>query len=192
MIGLNLGVIAAINIVDKSTPNSDGQINESGIDSDYRLRKTGSLVMSATFGAIVGYGIYVWNCIRQALARQSQFGTLSPQLLPYVTLVMSAAPFIGTRALYGIIYSFDYKNKDLNPMTGSFAVKLIFIVILQLGAVVCFLVGGWKSINVAREMNNGGRYETLNQGQRYEAYRGQSGNETGSGEAVPMVVKYRA
>lgn len=57
--------------------------------------------------------------------------------------------FVGVRVIYSVTYSFDHNNRSVSPITGSFAVKLVFVVLMQLFA--CFMSGAWKSRNVKNE-----------------------------------------
>jgi hypothetical protein len=61
--------------------------------------------------------------------------------------IVVAALFIGVRDIYGVVYVFDKKDAKLNPITGSLWVKVIFIVLAQLGAVLGMAISGWISRN---------------------------------------------
>ena len=54
---------------------------------------------------------------------------------------MPAALFTLVRAVYTVLYSFD-RSPKVSPVTGTFAVKVVLIFLVQLIATLCLTVGG--------------------------------------------------
>jgi len=63
---------------------------------------------------------------------------------------------VGIRSIYSVVYTFDHSSTALNPVTGSFAVKLILVVLVQLLAAAALIVGGYRARDIVD-----GRYSGL-------------------------------
>ena len=58
-------------------------------------------------------------------------------------------PFLGLRCVYSVLYTFDHKDAKLNPITGALWIKVVFVVLAPLGAVIGMSIAGWLSREVA-------------------------------------------
>lgn len=97
------------------------------LDTAHHLQEVGSVLLLAA------WSILVYLCLR--LCRDMGGLGVSAVLMVVVCLL------IGVRAVYAVVYAFDHSS-SLNPVTGEFAVKLVFIFLVQLAAVVLLLVQG--------------------------------------------------
>ncbi|OQU97906.1 hypothetical protein CLAIMM_03770 [Cladophialophora immunda] len=110
------------------------------------LRKVGVVLMFLAAIAEILYAVYVWSCVRRMTK-----AVRPPNLTSLAICTFVGGLFVGARAVYSVVYTFD-TNLDLNPITGTFVVKLIFIVLVQFLAVACLLGGAWLSRNIRRDM----------------------------------------
>ena len=51
---------------------------------------------------------------------------------------------------YSVVYAFAYSTK-MNPITGYFAIKLVFVFLMRLVVAVALFVGGLLSKKVAKD-----------------------------------------
>lgn len=91
---------------------------------------------------------------------------------PAGTLVIGsivALHFAAARVIYTVVYAFS-QSKSLNPITGSFYVKLFLISIVQICASLALIVGGLSSSNIKQERI----VERKESGQGFEGLREQT------------------
>ncbi|KIW85133.1 hypothetical protein Z517_00522 [Fonsecaea pedrosoi CBS 271.37] len=108
------------------------------------LRKLGVVLMLLAAIAEVIYAVCVWMAVRRTKVVRPV------NLLSLAGFTFVGGLFVGVRAVYSVIYTFD-TNPDLSPVTGKFVVKLIFIVGVQFSAVACLICGAWLTRNVRRD-----------------------------------------
>jgi len=68
--------------------------------------------------------------------------------------IIIALPFAAVRVIYSVVYAFS-DSKTLSPITGSFAVKLILISLVQIFASLLLVIAGLSSRNVNAKRNTG-------------------------------------
>ena len=141
IVGMVLVIIGTVNLYSHSKP-----LSHSKIQSDNHLREAGACIITAVWLALATYSLFVYMKVK----RTPELHSL--KLGRYAACVVAAVPFIGVRALYTVVYTFDQGDKSLSPITGSFAVKLVLVVLVQLLAVVAFIAGGWISRGLAHEI----------------------------------------
>jgi hypothetical protein len=73
----------------------------------------------------------------------------SPILLRNWTLV--ALLFGGAKVVYSSVYTLDHTDTAINPINGSFAIKVVLVVGVQLFAAVAMVIGGWMSLGIVSE-----------------------------------------
>ncbi|KAH6657512.1 hypothetical protein BKA67DRAFT_643507 [Truncatella angustata] len=80
--------------------------------------------------------------------RSSALGPNHPITRPARLMIFSAAaaiPFQLVRLAYNTTYAFDHLPL-LDPIMGSFAVRLILLFFMQLGVSLALIAGGWSSM----------------------------------------------
>ena len=73
-----------------------------------------------------------------------------------VTGVLGAVTMLFARIIYSIVYGFTLKP-SLSPFTGSLAVKVVLIFMVQLLAALCIGTVGFITRNLARDSMRSGR-----------------------------------
>ncbi|KIW10876.1 hypothetical protein PV08_10175 [Exophiala spinifera] len=141
----------------------------SDIEHAHTLQETGTILILVTW---IGQ---VYLCARLCVTR----GVLTP-----VSVSLGVACiFVGVRCVYGVVYAFDHsRSSPVNPVTGSFAVKVTLVVLVQLVVVVALLVVGFLTRDIARDHGvkrrwwrrggRGGWYTTTSSGGPVEIDRG--------------------
>jgi hypothetical protein len=116
----------------------------SDIKRDDDLRKAGVIILLILWIILTHYSVHVLKVARDAVGFPA-----SQAMVQTLVCIVVAALFIGIRDIYGVVYVFDMKDAKLNPITGSLWVKVIFIVLVQLSAVLALAASGWISRNKA-------------------------------------------
>lgn len=147
---LHVVTIAAIALIAVGTANLSHDAGTSKYDTDLKLRKIGSIILLLAFFAITVHAAWILVNHRlgeNALAKKLLYGTLP------------ALPLIFARLIYTIVYSFASPTsptfRALNPETASIAIRVIFIFLLPLLAVLGLIGGGIASRQLPR--SGGGR-----------------------------------
>lgn len=125
---------------------SKDQNDPEELDHDHKLQKTGYLMLLLVFFVNAAYAVYTIVRLQQVNPR-SQVRQASKLMI----WVIAACPAIGVRTIYGVVYAFNYDDADLNPTTGSFAVRFTLIFLMQLIAALLLGVGGTVSMNIRKE-----------------------------------------
>ena len=141
IVGMVLVIVGTVNLYSHSKP-----LSSSKIQSDNHLREAGACIITAVWIGLAAYSLFVYMKVKKTPELHST------KMGRYAACVIAAVPFIGARALYTVVYTFDHGDNSLSPITGSFAVKLVLVVLVQLLAVLAFIAGGWMTRGLAREM----------------------------------------
>ena len=144
--GIGIVIAGTVNLIDDLEPKSGATSND--IKKDENLREAGSIVLLVVWINLLAYAI--WLC-KTIVSRRSP---VRSTLRWFSLSIVVAATFVGVRALYGVVYSFDHNDATLNPVTGSFAVKLVLIVLVQLLAVMSLVAGAWKTKDIKTIFRN--------------------------------------
>ncbi|KAJ9611336.1 hypothetical protein H2200_004520 [Cladophialophora chaetospira] len=117
---VHAGAIAGIAVVAVgATKLFDKNATHSEINTGHAMFKAGAIILVLTWIILGATSLQL-------------FFTLKRQ--PMLSLLMvSAWAFIGVRAVYSVVYAFD-ESPSLSPFTGTFVVKLVLIVLVQLFA----------------------------------------------------------
>jgi len=138
-------VLAAIGGSSLGKPQTD----KNNYANDHKKQEAGSVILFAVWILMCLYAFSIHRMTRQsAPAGASVKARASASRM--LTLTVASAPFIGVRALYGIIYSFDH-SPSVSPVKGTFAVRFVLIFLVQLLAVAGLIVGGVLSRHIVTE-----------------------------------------
>lgn len=105
------------------------------------LNQIGNLVMLFVLFAACGW---MWPTFRKIL----RYNTCHPNAEPARHLFwagVAATPFGIARIGYNTVYAF-VRRSALDPVMGSFAVKLVLVFGMWVGASVALCVGGWRGV----------------------------------------------
>ena len=138
-----LVVKGTIDLIDDTKPDSGA--SQDDLDSDYHIREVGSVILLLLWLSVALYAGLIFRTISRTTS------PIRTALRTFAMATVIGSIFVGVRAIYSVAYSFDHDDRSLSPITGSFAVKLVFVVLMQLFAVLCFMAGAWKSRNVKSE-----------------------------------------
>jgi hypothetical protein len=135
--GIVLAAVGGSNLV--NPPSSSNNIN-----TDMSLLKAGYLILLLV---VVCLGIYAARILLR-LRRAPTVRVYNKSAMYLASFAGIALAFALVRVIYSIVFAFK-RTPDLNPFTGTFAVKLIFIFLVQIIAASCLMVGGILSDNMA-------------------------------------------
>ncbi|KAH8669058.1 hypothetical protein BX600DRAFT_266674 [Xylariales sp. PMI_506] len=113
--------------------------NSSGVVSE-NLNQTGNCMMLFVMFYLLYWLWPTWK--HMASAR------LHPRYRSAVSMILATAvgiPFHLVRLAYNTFYAFHH-NAELDPITGSFATRFIFIFCMQLGASLALVAAGWMGM----------------------------------------------
>lgn len=142
VLGMVLAIVAALKLVPSGTT-----ITESEYHTDEKLRSAGAVILMVVWAFLAQYALYLIYVARNV--RKSSSGRIN--FTPMLTWLAFAVPAAGLRCVSLILYAFDNKDTELNPMTGALWVKVIFIFLATLGAVVNMCISGWVSRNISND-----------------------------------------
>lgn len=132
-LGMVLLIIGSIRLAEDTDSKS--------IKTAQTLRKVGAIVLLALWAALALYALFLARLNRRNASRGDTINCLAP----LIGCIIASTPFIAVRCIYSVIYVFDSSSTTLNPLTGALWVKVIFVVLAPLAAVVCLCAGGWVS-----------------------------------------------
>lgn len=151
--GIVLIIVGSVNLFSHAKTQTQEDVRH-----DDTLRSAGAVILAVLWLTLVSYCLWLNVQARKKVARRSV------RNLAACTLV--AAAFVGVKVLYAVVYTFDHEDLDLNPVTGSFAVKVVFGVGVMVAAVVMMVVGGWMSLGFAKQKKHGLVHGALHGGER--------------------------
>lgn len=159
-LSLHLVTVSAVAIVAVGASNLAKDAGTSKYSTDLELRKVGSILLLVAFLAIAAHASWIFLRHRaspNSMARRLLYSSLPP------------LPLIFSRLIYTIVYSFaapsSHTFRALNPATASIAIRVVFILLLPLLAVLSLIVGGLLSRRLAR-------HEEERRPQSIEGYQG--------------------
>jgi hypothetical protein len=126
-----------------SSSNLSNDTSTSKYTTDLKLRKAGALLLLLAFLAIAVYA--VWILVRHR--RSGTKGDRKARNLLYGALVV--LPFVFVRLVYTVVYEFvrpgTETSRALSPLTASIAIRVAFVLLVPLFAVVGLVLGGLLS-----------------------------------------------
>lgn len=132
--GMVLLIIGTVNLF-SATSNKD-------LQNDDKLRSAGAVILLVLHLGMIQYaGWLLYRCIQMS-------GRLSRSVLTLAKWTIVAGLVILVKVAYAVAYTFDHKDTSLNPVTGSFVVKVLLVVVVFLVAVIVLVVGGWMSKDI--------------------------------------------
>ncbi|KAF2482463.1 hypothetical protein BDY17DRAFT_324743 [Neohortaea acidophila] len=131
-------ILVIIGTVELYSASSTSQLH-----TDDSLRSAGAVILVVLWGLLLNYAIYLLRRCRQLE------GQLVRGLSDYIYWTQIAAVFIGVKMVYVVVYTFDHNDASLSPVTGSFAIKVIFTFLTSFLAALSFTIGGWRSLHIA-------------------------------------------
>ncbi|KAL6240832.1 hypothetical protein RBB50_012247 [Rhinocladiella similis] len=127
--GIALAASGASNLANSNATASD-------IDHAHTLQETGvTLILITWLGE-------TYMCSRLCMT----LGIFSPASVS----LSASCLLVGARCIYSVVYAFDH-SPSVNPITGSFAIKVILVFLVQLVAVVALLIVGFVTRDIARD-----------------------------------------
>ena len=133
-VGMVLLILGSIHLAEaKSTSDANAA---------YKLRSAGAVLWFVTWLALIQYVAWLFFRYRGLQHKIPR----SVAALRNWTLV--ALLFSGAKAIYAAVYTLDHADTGINPITGSFAIKVVLVVGVQFFAVVAMMVGGWLSLSI--------------------------------------------
>ena len=124
---------------------SSNALTTSERNSALTLRKVGMVLLLLLLASLAVYAVFLTTLSRRAASVPRGFTPLLGGLL-------TSIPFLAIRDVFAAVSVFDPNNNNLNSVTGALWVKVIFIVLAPMIAVLLWCLGGWMSRNIARQI----------------------------------------
>lgn len=112
------------------------------IKTDQVMQEVGSLLLLLATILLILLNIQVLLNLHKTSINSRQRSTEKAGTLAIGTLI--ALHFATVRVIYSVVYAFTHSTM-LSPVTGSFAVKLCLITLVQLGAALALVTAGWST-----------------------------------------------
>jgi hypothetical protein len=112
----------------------------------YKLRSAGAVLWFVTWLGLMQYITWLFFRFHRVQQQEKNENYRSTTALRNWTFV--ALLFGGAKVVYAAVYTLDHADAAINPITGSFAIKVVLVVSVQFFAVVAMVVGGWMSRGV--------------------------------------------
>lgn len=138
-VGMTLLIIGSVHLAEAKS--------SSGANAAYKLRSAGAVLWFVTWLGLMQY--IAWFFFRYRRMQQETKSFRSTILLRNWTLV--ALLFGGAKVVYAAVYTLDHADTAINPINGSFAIKVVLVVGVQLFAAVAMVIGGWMSLGIVSE-----------------------------------------
>jgi len=136
-VGMVLLILGSIHLAEAKTA--------SDANAAYKLRSAGAVLWFVTWLGMVQYIASLFFHYR----RVQHTVPRSVMVLRNWTLI--ALLFSGAKVVYAAVYTLDHADTAINPITGSFAIKVVLVVGVQFLAVVAMIVGGWMSLTIVTD-----------------------------------------
>lgn len=136
-VGMILLILGSIHLAEAKSP--------SDANAAYKLRSAGAVLWFVTWLVLVQYIAWLFFRFRRAQEKSAR----STAALRNWTLV--ALMFGGAKVVYAAVYTLDHGNSAINPITGSFAIKVVLVVGVQFFAALAMVVGGWMSLGIVSD-----------------------------------------
>lgn len=142
VLGMVLAIIGSVKLISSGETLTTTEVNNAE-----KLRSAGAVLLLVTCACLGQYALYLFH-----LARNINAGLSGSNVLEQMAYwVFMAMPFAGLRCVFTVIYTFDRHDSELNPMTGALWVKVVFVVLASLGAVIGMCMSGWLGQEVSRK-----------------------------------------
>ena len=138
-VGMTLLIIGSVHLAEAQS--------SSDANAAYKLRSAGAVLWFVTWLGLMQY--IAWFFFRYRRMQQETKSFRSTILLRNWTLV--ALLFGGAKVVYAAVYTLDHADTAINPINGSFAIKVVLVVGVQLFAAVAMVIGGWMSLGIVSE-----------------------------------------
>lgn len=138
-VGMTLLIIGSVHLAEAKS--------SSGANAAYKLRSAGAVLWFVTWLGLMQY--IAWFFFRYRRMQQETKSFRSTILLRNWTL--AALLFGGAKVVYAAVYTLDHADTAINPINGSFAIKVVLVVGVQLFAAVAMVIGGWMSLGIVSE-----------------------------------------
>lgn len=121
--------------------------SSSDANAAYKLRSAGAVLWFVTWLGLMQYIAWLFFRYRRMQQETKTFRTTI--LLRNWTLV--ALLFGGAKVVYAAVYTLDHTDTAMNPINGSFAVKIVLVVGVQFFAAVAMVIGGLMSLGIVSD-----------------------------------------
>ncbi|GAB7323472.1 hypothetical protein MBLNU13_g05919t1 [Cladosporium sp. NU13] len=138
-VGMILLILGSVHLAEAKTA--------SDANAAYKLRSAGAVLWFVTWLGLMQYVAWLFFRLRRVQQEKKSFRSIAA--LRNWTLV--ALLFGGAKVVYAAVYTLDHADTAINPITGSFAVKVVLIVGVQFFAAVAMVVGGWMSLGIVSD-----------------------------------------
>lgn len=119
--------------------------HSSDADAAYKLRSAGAVLWFVTWLGLVQY--IAWLFFRYRTVQEKEKKRF-PSITALRSWTLVALLFGGAKVVYAAVYALDHADAGINPVTGSFAVKVVLVVGVQFFAALAMVIGGWMSRGV--------------------------------------------
>jgi len=145
-VGMILLILGSIHLADaKSTSDANAA---------YKLRSAGAVLWFVTWLGLIQYIAWLFFRFHRVQQQEKKNNYRSTTALRNWTMV--ALLFGGAKVVYAAVYTLDHADTAINPVTGSFAIKVVLVVGVQSFAVVAMIVGGWLSRGIVLDYQKQG------------------------------------
>lgn len=117
----------------------------SDANAAYKLRSAGAVLWFVTWLGLVQY--IAWLFFRYRTVQEKEKKRF-PSITALRSWTLVALLFGGAKVVYAAVYALDHADAGINPVTGSFAVKVVLVVGVQFFAALAMVIGGWMSRGV--------------------------------------------
>ena len=138
-VGMTLLIIGSVHLAEAKS--------SSDANAAYKLRSAGAVLWFVTWLGLMQYIAWLFFRYRRMQQETKTFRTTI--LLRNWTLV--ALLFGGAKVVYAAVYTLDHTDTAMNPINGSFAVKIVLVVGVQFFAAVAMVIGGLMSLGIVSD-----------------------------------------
>jgi hypothetical protein len=117
----------------------------SDANAAYKLRSAGAVLWFVTWLGMVQYIAWLFFRYRR-VQHEIPWSVMALRNWTLIALL-----FGGAKVVYAAVYTLDHADTAINPITGSFAIKVVLVVGVQFLAVVAMIVGGWMSLTIVQD-----------------------------------------
>ena len=128
--------------------------SSSEANAAYKLRSAGAVLWFVTWLGLMQYIAWLFFRFHRVQQQEKKNNYRSTTALRNWTMV--ALLFGGAKVVYAAVYTLDHADTAINPVTGSFAIKVVLVVGVQSFAVVAMIVGGWLSRGIVLDYQKQG------------------------------------
>lgn len=137
-VGMILLILGSIHLAEAKS--------SSEANAAYKLRSAGAVLWFVTWLGLMQYIAWLFFRFHRVQQQEKKENYRSTTALRNWTLV--ALLFGGAKVVYAAVYTLDHADAAINPITGSFAIKVVLVVGVQFFAALAMVIGGWMSRGV--------------------------------------------